>query len=56
MLAVKMTMRKSMINKTACLRTSRTRSRKSMRRATRSWKSKAVNNRLKTTAFLRNKR
>lgn len=55
MLAVT-TVRKSTINKTACLRTNRTKSKKSMRRVSRSLRSKAVNNRSKMTASLQNKR
>jgi len=56
LLAVTTTVRKSTINKTACLRTNRTKSKKSMRRVSRSLRSKAVNNRLKMTASLQNRR
>ena len=56
MLAVTTTLRKSTINKTACLRTNRTKSKKSMKRVSRSLKSKEVSNRSKMTASLQNKR
>lgn len=51
-----MTARKSTTNKTACLMGNRTKSKKSMRRLTRSLKSKAVNNRSKTMVFPQNRR
>lgn len=56
LLVVTMTARKSTTNKTACLMGNRTKSKKSMRRLTRSLKLKAVNNRSKTMVFPQNRR